>query len=257
MADIPGIISKINDIEVQFDASISEQLFNKIGANINQLIEPSINVVEFTASGNYTKPANLRFAYVFVVGGGGGSGGVFNGSSNLAHAGGGGGGGAAFRYLRNDQLSVSETVTIGAAGTAGTSAPTSGGAGGTTSFGSLVLASGGSGSASVTGTSTGDRYGSSGAAGVGTTGNLLYYGTPGLNGFGGSHGGNSGMGFGAGGRVSSTITDSLGIVLYVAAVGVGFGSGGAGGATRGLGIGSTNTAGAAGKSGYCLVLEIT
>lgn len=39
MADIPGALLKLNDIEVAQDAPDTESLWNKTGANINQLID--------------------------------------------------------------------------------------------------------------------------------------------------------------------------------------------------------------------------
>jgi hypothetical protein len=39
MANIPSAASYVNDLEVRFEAAVSEQLFNKIGADINYLLD--------------------------------------------------------------------------------------------------------------------------------------------------------------------------------------------------------------------------
>lgn len=38
MADIPGSIASMNDVEIASDAPVTEALFSKIGANINEII---------------------------------------------------------------------------------------------------------------------------------------------------------------------------------------------------------------------------
>jgi len=86
---------------------------------------PALQV--FTASGTYTKPAGLSAIIVELVGGGGAGG---DGGTATEGAG-GGGGGYSRRRLAAAAVGVTETVTIGAAG-------------GTTSFGSLLSATGGS-----------------------------------------------------------------------------------------------------------------
>jgi hypothetical protein len=83
----------------------------------------------FTSSGTYTRPAGLVRAKITVVGGGGGG-----GSANPA--GGGGGGGAAIKVVNSATIGSSQTITIGAGGALGS-------AGGTSSVGSLVSATGG------------------------------------------------------------------------------------------------------------------
>ena len=119
----------------------------------------------FTSSGTFTPSASLLalggWVEVLCVGGGGG--GYYPGSGTVMT---GGGGGAVVR--RVVQVTGNVTVTIGAGGTGGSS-PT---AGGTTSFGSLVSAAGGS----PGGTSVGGACGSGlisnhpGGAGAGGSG---------------------------------------------------------------------------------------
>ena len=72
MADIPSNIQKMNDDEISFEASLSEQLLNKIGANINALIDLSGNFQIFTANGTWDVPDGITFAQVIACGGGGG-----------------------------------------------------------------------------------------------------------------------------------------------------------------------------------------
>lgn len=106
----------------------------------------------FSASGSFTK-ANYPWAKtvkVTVIGGGGGSGGAeATGGSERAACAGGGGGGCAIKTIDVADLSASETVTVGAGGTAGsgTAGPNTGGTGGTSSFGSHCSATGGAGGA--------------------------------------------------------------------------------------------------------------
>lgn len=121
----------------------------------------------YTAAGvsTFTVPAVLRSgrrrARVAVVGGGGGGGGTA--SSTAAASGGGGGGATGVKLV--DLSGVSSVAVTIATGGAGGSGAVNGSAGGTSSFGSYVSASGGSGGPTSTGVST-----FSGAGGVSTTG---------------------------------------------------------------------------------------
>jgi hypothetical protein len=116
----------------------------------------------FNSSGTWTKPsgygANAR-AFIQVWGGGGG--GRYSGASPSGS--GGGGGGYSERWIALSDLSATETVTIGAGGTAGTA---SGGAGGNTTFGSILTGyGGGSGSGGGAGAHTGGSGGGQLSAG--------------------------------------------------------------------------------------------
>lgn len=96
----------------------------------------------FTSSGTYTPTAGTKFIIVEQVGGGGGGGGVPATSSTAYTASAGGGAGAYASGIFTSGFS-GVTVTIGAGGTGGPAGANTGGNGGTTSFGSLLIAPGG------------------------------------------------------------------------------------------------------------------
>lgn len=153
----------------------------------------------FQSSGNFTVPTGVTSIRVRVFGGGGGG---------KSTGGGGGGGGHAYGTFTVTPATV-YAVTIGAAGTGGAS-PT---AGGTSSFGVLLSATGGG----AGGTGTG------GAGGTGTGGDFQATGGAAGN-VNGSGGAGAGSQFGTGG----------------ATVGAGSGGGGLNG-----GVGSNGNAGSA------------
>jgi hypothetical protein len=157
-------------------------------------------LLTFTGSGNFTITAGSKSCDILAIGGG--AGGYYGSTVNVSNSestngiGGGGGGGAGrYNYLTAQTLTTaSYTVTIGAGGSAGATfygsyanAPT---AGGTTLFGSVTTATGGS--------IGGDGYGSSGYLGGGyggTSGNGYAGGTaPNSYGYGGGGGGSAGAG---------------------------------------------------------------
>lgn len=95
----------------------------------------------FTSSGTYTPTPGTKSIIVEVLGAGGGGGGAALITSGYASAGSGGGSGSyAKHYLSS--LSSSYVVTIGVGGTGGVG-NASGNAGGTSSFGSIVICPGG------------------------------------------------------------------------------------------------------------------
>jgi len=203
-----------------------------------------VKVQSFTASGTYTPSAGLLYAIVRVVGGGGGGGAAqATAAGNFAMAGGGGGGGGAEAVLSAATIGASQTVTIGASGAGGVY-PANGSAGGTTSFGALVIASGGSGGLTATSTTLGLING--GAGGVGTAGTVQAKGGTGSPGFnfypnGGiaGYGGSSGL-YGSGGAITSTFAGT-----GASASGPG---GGGGGASNNASVAAANGgAGAAGR----------
>lgn len=94
----------------------------------------------FDANGTWTKPTGATLIEVLVWGGGGGG----AQTDSFSAAGGGGGGGFSRAIFDEGKAGSSETITIGVGGVAGTGTG-HGGNGGTSSFGSLVLAYGGKG----------------------------------------------------------------------------------------------------------------
>lgn len=161
-------------------------------------------------SHTWTKAAGQKALEVWGVAGGGGGGGAQGAGTGSGGAGGGGGGGAFYLYFDAAALAsmTSETVTVGAGGTAGIgSSLTTPGAGGDTSFGAHATATGGSGANNVAATTSYRRGGIGGAGGTATGGTKNFPGSGGGAGttFGGTTtatcgaGGNSG--FGGGGAV--------------------------------------------------------
>lgn len=159
----------------------------------------------FTSSGTWTKPSAGNIALIYVWGGGGGG-----GMSNSAQGGGGGGGGCSIVTIPLSLLGATETVTIGAGGSARGSYG-NGGNGGNSTFGSWVTGYGGKGG--------NGRNGSSGYTGVGGDAyNTLSATAPGIRGLGGGSAidiqpgiwsggsGNAGSYFGGAGGSNSATT---------------------------------------------------
>ena len=112
----------------------------------------------------WTKPSDLSKIRVFVTGGGGGG---HGNSGSQQGGGGGGGGGTAIKVLYAPQLSATETVTVGSAGTAVNGSTPQSLPGGTSSFGSHCSATGGGG-----GIVQGGPGGYGGVGGTATGGDL-------------------------------------------------------------------------------------
>lgn len=186
------------------------------------------NIVVFTSSGTYTKPAGLKSVIVEVVGGGGGGGGAVNSSSAVGNKSSGGGGYSKKRILAS-ALGTTETVTVGAGGTPDNT-------GGTTSFGSHCSATGGEGG------STNVPIG-----GIGIGGNINVAGSPSpgnrSSDNSGLSGGSSVLGGGGRGATSWDVQ---------AGNGRAYGGGGGGGGGRN---GPVTLAGGSGAPGVCIVTE--
>lgn len=204
----------------------------------------------FTSNGTYTPTANMKYCIVEVVGGGGGSAGVASAPSTQVSIGGsGGGGGYARIVLSAATVGASQTVTIGAGGTAGASGANSGGNGGTTSVGSLCVATGGIGGATSGPFAAVFLAAPGSAGGVGTTGDLL------ING--------AGAGCGSGSGTTNNIAPAAGGNSYFGGgaqaggsntgfAGTAYGGGASGGGSV---LGNGPFTGSAGFAGVVIVTE--
>jgi hypothetical protein len=202
------------------------------------------NTYQIPVSQQYVPPAGLRWVIVELVGAGAGGGGIFSNGADYVAAGGGGAGAYARSILSAAQVGSSQYITIGAPGAGNVPGNIDGGAGGASSFGSLVIAVGGT----ATSTSGAVRQGGMGGEGINCTGNVRITGGGGAGGFisignvnvgsRGGAGGNSFFGCGAASPSAGGLGSS------------GYGGGGSGG------CGTTAVGGGQGGQGLCQVTEI-
>jgi hypothetical protein len=76
MADIASSESKLQVEETDFNSAVSESLMQKLGGNINKLIDNlAIHFELKTSSGTWTCPDGVDSIILFGVGGGAGGGG--------------------------------------------------------------------------------------------------------------------------------------------------------------------------------------
>lgn len=215
------------------------------------LRKDTFNAVHVYTSGTptWTKPARLLGVHVRVCGGGGGSGGVTGAGTGNAVSGGGGGGGYSEAWIPAASLGATETVTVGAGGTAGSNPGGNGGTGGTSSFGAHCQATGGAGGVAMTST-TGNQKATAGGGGAGSGGDINVPGSDGLHGnvHGGSWDTNSGYG-GGNPLAPSTAVNNTG--LNSPQPGQGYGGGAAGALAS-----TTGGGGAAGAAGVVIVEEL-
>lgn len=202
MANIPGSLNYMTDVEIAADAPVTESLLTKIGANINGLLDLAGNSEVFTSNGTFNVPENVTRVFVTGIGGGGGG-----GSSNTTRGGTGGGSGV------NKCVAVAVTplasiaVTIGSGGASNAN-------GSATTFGALVTFSGGEAGETVSpgaNTGRGGRGGSNGGntdpsgltGGHGGGGFSLGGAGGAINNAGGSASANTGSGGGGAGRANA------------------------------------------------------
>ena len=209
-----------------------------------------LRVISYTSNGTWTPLPDTTMVCLATQGAGGGGGGSTTTGSGASSAAGGGGGGYQERWL-SAGWGASETVTVGTGGAGGVGG-NNGQTGGTTSIGTLCVATGGEGgtwSARTTSNLRGNTPPGAGGTGTGTGGVVagLEYVRPGNPGgigvrFGPETQSFSGVGgdsaMGAGG-VSTTETQLNG------SNGTGYGGGGSGAAT-GSASGGTGGNGAPG-----------
>lgn len=191
----------------------------------------------FTASGTWTKSAGCHSVVVEVKGGGGGGGGVSSVATNAA-AGGGGEGGSCIKRITAP--GATETVTIGAGGTAGANTGGTGGTGGTSSFGSWCSATGGVGGSGATAAGVSQA----GDGGAGASGDMNFNG----------QGGTVGVGIAGSFEFSGSGGGRGGSRNYVGSFG-GFGGNQGGGGAGAGSSGSAANAGGVGGPGYVIVWE--
>lgn len=208
-----------------------------------------INVQVLTSSGTYTRTPGATSGLVRIQGGGaGGAGSGVTGAGQVG-LGSGGGSGAYGEHFYSGNLPATQAYTIGAGGTAGTISG-GGGAGGTTTFGTLSAPGGGASTAPVVGTPP--ILVGANTVTVVATGCNLYNG----NGKTGSYG----IAIGAGGFISGAGGDSpFGGGAYPNVTGGAAGqpavSRGAGGAGGSCGASSSGFIGGAGAAGLIIVYE--
>lgn len=209
----------------------------------------AVHLQIFTGSGTYTPNANMVYCVMEALGGGGGSGPAVAQANLNGGAPGGGAGSRSITVASRAAVGASQTVTIGAGGTAGVVAgPVAGGSGGDTSVGTLCVGKGGSGGAAIGSNSSTGPLG-----GVAGTGDITATGQPGgsgqvavrtqaniISGEGGS------TIYGAGGRSIGGTTSSTGLS------GTGYGSGAGGGFYY---SDTVSGAGQAGQAGLVVIWE--
>jgi trimeric autotransporter adhesin len=214
----------------------------------------------------FTVPVGVTSMKVEVWGGGGGGGGALGGAFFQTGAGGGGGGGAYNTTTFTVIPSQTYTITIGNGGTAGTTAPGIGGAGGTTTINGL------GGSISALGGSGGGAGNSNdGAGGNASTGGAYNGGKGGAstgNGAGGGGGaGNNGSGVDGGNSLTGAGgPGSPNVAPYIGGTGGAFrtsngagnaastpGGGGGGGRAQGSLLGTSTNLGGAGGAGQVVI----
>jgi hypothetical protein len=221
-------------------------------ASLNSLtgaLNLSVTKQTFAASGTYTPTSGMLYAQIECYGGGGSGGSVPATTGRSDIAGGGGAGSKSIVLVTAAQVGASQTVTIGAGGTAPSAGANNGNAGGDSSVGTLCVGKGGSG---------GNQSGSGqtptgGLGGVAGTGDTTGTGQAGFSGRAGTDVSNVNTGgaggstdIGGGGRAVYSTTVSNG------SAGTGYGSGGSGAA----GFNNAGTgAGGAGAPGYIRITE--
>lgn len=157
-------IEEVDGLQTALDSVLPTQTGNEgkylktDGSNVSwgEIITGATDYQEFTTSGTWIKPEGINYVYVEAVGGGGG-GGVSLLAAYGGYGHGGWGGNFSSKLFNASDCNNSETIIIGSGGIGGYAEKgfaEVGGHGGDSSFGSLLLAYGGTGGHSVDHTST-------------------------------------------------------------------------------------------------------
>lgn len=212
----------------------------------------------FTSNGTWTKIGDASYIVVHLLGAGGGGGAAQSDSNYGAGGASGAGGGGCIKYILATALGATEAVSIGAGGSAGTSALTDGSTGGTSSFGAFCSASGGEGGRYAI---HGDAsvIGPAALGGIGTGGDVNFRGGAGsaISGTSSSHAQGNPGGSGAHPIGSSGAPGILQKASPVSTNGVAANANSGGGGSGGVSAFNSGTkqAGGNGGSGLCVVYE--
>lgn len=254
MPNIPSNRDYMNDIEIAADSPITESTMNKIGANINALLDSIWQFFEFTSNDTWICPENVFNILIELIGGGGGGAG---GDWDAISGAGGKGGSSGARVFVNVAVTPGETYTIeiGSGGAGGTGVANSNGNagsnGGISYFkhtGTVLAYAGGGLGAKQTGdyvdfmgtrTPGGDTNQDGYTSVMGGSG-----GNDGAENGGGTGGGGGGGGYDAGGNGGGSSTVNPGEFASPGANGSRGSGGGGGGGTSG-----SNTTGGTGGNG--------
>lgn len=222
--------------EANLNETVSGTAVGATGArlfvNPSNLLTTTVHTYEYADSPvTYSKPIGLKLVFVQMWGGGG------SGGAHATENGNGGGGGSYVeRYFQASALGDTETITIGAGGASATGT-SNGNPGGSTTFGSLLTAYGGS----LGTASNGDSAGGNGGA-VGNAGDTGLYG----QGVSAGNGGNGHLwGGGAGGGIDDSVAAKAGGSAYWG----GAGGGSADGNVVAVGAGGVSVFGGNGGTG--------
>lgn len=210
--------------------------------------DPKVDI--FTVTDTWEKPAGARAVRVQVQAGGGAGGGAPATSTQTSAGGGGAGGAYGETWFSANALDASYTVTVGTGGVAVSG--TTGGSGTSSSFGSLVTASGGNGGGSTPAGTTNTGVNGADSTGQTVVGDIAIKGGGGgaamrlaTQGAIGGVGGSSQLGNGARGKAITTGSAA-------GDLGQGYGGAGSGGVN-----GSTNAAVAGGDGAPGIVIVTT
>lgn len=202
-----------------------------------------------TGTNTYTPTSGMLYCIMEVQAGGGGSGGAATAAAGQYSTSiGGGGGGYSRKTVSAATVGASQTVTVGAGGTAGTAGNNAGGTGGTSSVGAILSATGGAGGTG--GASSVNFSGAGVAGGVGSSGDINIPG--GASGAAFHIFGTAGMGSFGGNSYFAGVVQAVAVAAGQGVVGYNYGGGASG---NSLNTGTGNTAGQAGGQGIVVITE--